>query len=228
MSDQDLRIDFIALFSMIILLIVHLAVVSLLPDTIPKHLSLDGVVTGEVSRFDWTRFIFPVLGVAVVSLLTFSKYRYCKDGREAYRGRFTIISASFAAIMLIGWTYTMVMTIKYSGVNLKVFENLLFIPGTLSILMVISGSIMLFIGPNMFVGFRTEKTLANEDLWRSTNRFTGVAFIIVGAVIFLSSLYIDDSTTRKILSLSLALVCVALSAIVYRLNQRGLDISKDV
>lgn len=227
MSDQNLRIDLVASLSMVLLLVVHLVAVSLLPDTVPKHFSLDGTVTGEVSRFDWSRFTFPLLGVTVVPLLTFFKYRYYKSGNEVHNRRFTLISVSFAIVMWIAWTYVTVLTIQHSGVNMNVFENLLWIPGTLSLLLVISGSIMLFIGPNVLLGFRTEKTLADEDLWRRTNKFSGVILIVTGVIIFLLSLYIDDGSTRKVVSLSLTIASVVLSAIVYKLIQRDSSVVED-
>lgn len=227
-NKQIAMADLVALILVSVLFVAHLVIVSLLPDTIPRHISLDGTATGEVSRFDWRTFLLPLLGITVVPLLTVFKYIYCQDGRPPYGRHISTTSVSFAAMMWIGWIITMAYIINYSGINTDILENLLIIPGTLSLILIVGGFVMQFVGPNILIGFRTSKTMSNGELWKRTNVISGILLMIAGVIILVISLYIDSGSTRKTVAIGIALAAVLFSTLIYIMERRKLDIAESI
>ncbi len=225
---QIAKVDLVVIISMLILVVTHLVIVSLLPDTVPQHISLDGTATGEVSRFGLGRFLLPLLGITVVPLLIVFKYNYCQDRDLPYGKYISTVSVSFAAMMWIGWIIIMAYTINYSGINTEILENLLIIPGTLSMILIVGGFVMQFVGPNILIGFRTSKTMSNRELWKKTNVTSGILLMIAGVIIFITSLYIDSESTRKIVAIGLTIAAVLFSALIYMVEQRKLDIVESI
>ncbi len=52
----------------------------------------------------------------------------------------------------------------------------------ISIIITISGIIMIFIPQNSFIGIRVAKTLSNPILWKKVNTLGGIGFTIIGLI----------------------------------------------
>ena len=75
------------------------------------------------------------------------------------------------------------------------------------------------IPPNIWYGFRTRKTLSNEELWYSINQVTGKDMIWIGAIIAAASLIVMalreriSTETTVIVMVAVCLISTAYMAI---------------
>lgn len=165
----------------VVSLLLSLAVFSSLPEQIPAHWNVHGMVDRFAPKL--TVFIFPGIIFLITILFQFMRRtdpnsdNYDKFQREYHRYTFVIGLVFFAVqIMTIAAAFRMDFNV-----------NLIFCLGI--------GSLFIFIGNllpktkhNYFIGIRTPWTLADEQNWFRTHRLAGKIWVLGGLTVALTAL----------------------------------------
>ena len=83
------------------------------------------------------------------------------------------------------------------------------------------------IKPNLFIGFRTQKTLSDEGLWYSVNRAIGGDMILSGVAIVVSVLFTFALRSWISTTASLVIVTAVTLGCVVFMSVRGFAILKN-
>lgn len=195
------KTDKIIIILGVLSLIGTLIIYSKLPDKIPGHFNFQG----EVDRYDSKNMAFftGALPLGIYFLMKFlptidPKRKSYDKHKKAY-GIFQFILTIF--FIIFHW-----MIILFSlgyNINISIMVRI-----SIGALFIILGNYMGQIRHNYFLGIKTPWTLANEIVWRKTHRVGGIAFIIAGLVIGISSFIYG--TIAKI-----ALIIAMLVAVVF-------------
>lgn len=166
------------------------------PDRVPIHWNFAGDVDGYASRTVAAVF-YP--GLLLVLYALFRVLPALDPQRERYaefRPTYDlIISAIMTVLFLVGgvaslaaWEYA--IPIQYV------------VPGLIGVLFIILGNYMGKLKRNYFVGVRTPWTLASENVWLATQRFSGKLFMLCGVCFFVVPLL------PQVWGVSLFIVCI--------------------
>jgi len=58
-----------------------------------------------------------------------------------------------------------------------------------SVIFIVEGLVMLKVKQNYFIGVRTDITLSDPEIWDKTNKAAGILTAIIGAIMFVITLY---------------------------------------
>lgn len=135
------------------------------PDRVPTHWNFDGVADNWGGR--WALFIGPGTGLFVYLLLRFIPLIDPK--RASFLQSAKAWNATRLAIQVFLLLISMVALIASQGnkIDVGIFVQI----GVLLLLLVL-GNYMHSIKHNYFFGVRTPWTLASEEVWKHTHRFT--------------------------------------------------------
>jgi len=149
-----------------------------LPDQVPNHWNAAGEIDGYTNRFQGA-FMLPLtlLGMFILFLvipkIDPKRANFAKMGRVYW-------TVSFAFMLFMGVLYLGTL-----GVALGYIEEL---PSLIYIgigaLFIILGNYMGKVKHNYMFGIRTPWTLASEEVWHKTHRFSGPLWVIGGILFF--------------------------------------------
>jgi len=145
-----------------------------LPELMPSHWNLRGEVDDYVGKA-WGAFFFPALiaGIYLGMLLL-----PLADPRRNNYGRFTGVYTWFRWLLVLFFSAVYLVTILYAlGFPMDVGRV---IQVGISLLFLLLGNFLGQVRHNYFVGVRTPWTLADEEVWAKTHRFTGRLFVLAG------------------------------------------------
>jgi immunity protein, SdpI family len=153
------------------------------PEQVPTHWNWQGQPDDWSSKA-FGAFFFPALIFGLYLLFIFlpkidpRKKRYEQFQNTYHRFKnvfilfFTIIYFT-ASLNAIGWN------IKIEWV----------VPTMIGLLFIFIGNYLSKLKPNYFIGIRTPWTLANEEVWNKSHRFSGKVFALMG-VFMISTLFL--------------------------------------
>lgn len=171
-------------------LIVTAAAMFFLPSTIPAHYGVNGEVDRYGSKLEL--FILPVCSL-ILGIFMFIMAKYSSNHEtstknnekitliagECCLGLFTVID--FYLLYLAFNNVTNIYSPKIEIGNLVCFAE--------GILMIVLGNIMPKAKMNSMVGFRCSWTMKNEEIWKKSQHFAGIASIITGIVLLIVSFF---------------------------------------
>lgn len=148
------------------------------PDLVPRWLALSGIPFLALAI--WAAFRAAPTGVgqrvgrvfvrgapdAVTSPEQFARFEKSYD---------TIVLA--VVILVLGVHAAIIAgALGYTGAAVRI------VPGVLGGCMILMGNVMPRLRPNWVAGVRTKRTLGDPQLWRSTHRMFGAAFVVSGVL----------------------------------------------
>ena len=188
----------ICTFSLIITLLIYPA----LPDQIAIHFDLSGVVNNNAPKI--FIFIFAFLPLLLTLI-------WAKISKQSYP--LLIVSMN---LFLIAINWLIIGLALGYNINIILTTNIL-----LGVFFISMGLGMLKIKRNNIYGVKTPWTINNEDIWKKTQKLSGVLFIISG--IITTVLGFTPQPIGITISLSLILVCsiipVVYSHILYKMTK---------
>lgn len=155
-----------------------------LPDQIPVHYGIDNQVNRWGSKYE--ALIFPAFAIITgLIMLRLARFSAKQENGGKNNENICIVSGIFVLILFDAMTgyflYAALNKVEnLSSIALDV--NQLF-GGLLGITMVVIGNIMPKTRMNSFVGLRTRWSMKNEEVWKKSQRFGGISFVIGGIVI---------------------------------------------
>ena len=189
-----------------------------LPDQIPAHYGMDNQVTRWGNKSE--TFIFPVI------TLFFGFFMYIaakgaaeqeKNGNGTGKNNSTItFIAGILSIIVFD-----ILTLYFLYTDLHQVENLNDVPfsltkilfGLLGISLIVFGNIMPKLKRNSLVGLRTSWSMKNDVVWKKSQRFCGILFMLSGVVILIFC-FLLEGTLLTILSLVM-LIAAAIVSVIY-------------
>lgn len=191
-----------ALLFLVLLPLAQLLVVwPAIPETIPVHYG----ITGEPDAYDSKQFLTWFL--PLILLLTYGLLALVPiiDPRKKLHGGFfaiRVILQVFLAVVLGSYLHSLTGNWNFTRI----------LPLALMAFLVVFGNYLPIIKPNYFVGVRTPWTLENEEVWKTTHRFSGRLAMAIGLAGLL--LHLLWSTAPVAISLGIPIVW-AIASLVY-------------
>jgi len=185
-------IIFILLFA--IPLLADIAAIFHLPDTIPMHFGTNGEADRYGSKFEI--FIFPLFSL-IIGAGSFIIGRISSKNESSTKNNETLslicgeCTSVILAVINIYFLYISLngITNVYSPeIDLGRLTSLLF-----GITLIILGNIMPKAKMNSYFGFRCSWTRKNEEIWKKSQHFAGIASIITGIVLFISGFFFKEA-----------------------------------
>lgn len=169
-----------------------------LPDRIPMHYDIQGNIDRWGSKNE--NFIFPILlllfsffwqGMIYFFQKKASKSKSEKEKVEAENNIKVIRVAAVATnLLMLGIQIVATMaayTEAIKGATVASVDFNMITGMMLGILLIVLGNYMPKAKRNTIVGFRTAKTLSDEEIWKKANHFAGITFMIAGLLIVVES-----------------------------------------
>ena len=164
-----------------------------LPQTIPAHYGVTGLVDRYGSKFEL--FILPVFSFVFgifmfISAKSSSKHETSTKNNEkivliageCFLGLFTVIS--FYMLYLAFNNVTNVYSPDIELGNILCFH--------MGITMIVLGNIMPKAKKNSIVGFRCAWTLKSDEIWKKSQHFAGAASVITGIFLVIVSFFVHN------------------------------------
>lgn len=146
-----------------------------LPDLVPAHWNIRGEVDNYFSRF-WGAFALPLLAAGVYLAMLFAPYvDPRRDSYVRFEGAYRAVRLGLVFFLAV--LHAVILAVALGGPPELVPRV---VPATLGLLMLVIGNYLPQARFNYFFGVRTPWTLASEEVWRRTHRFSGPAFVLGG------------------------------------------------
>ena len=193
---EELKKDWYLLLLITVMFIVSIVVYSDLPSKMPIHWNLQGQVDSYGNRF-WGAFMMPLINIGVLLLMLVTplidpkKENYNKFG-ASYRVIRAILILFFAVLHFVILGFAL-------GYNFDIGRIIVLVLGVLFLLL---GNYLPRVRHNYFLGIKSPWTLANEKVWRKTQRLAGKLFVVSGIIMMLSIFFSDQ------LRFVLLIVCI--------------------
>ncbi|MBC7324190.1 MAG: SdpI family protein [Moorella sp. (in: Bacteria)] len=153
-----------------------------LPDLVPAHWNVRGEVDNYFNRF-WGAFALPLMTGGIYLLMLFIPYLDPK--RENYpRFDRAYRAVRLGLVIFMAALYATTLVVALGGPAALVAR---FVPLAVGLLFILIGNYLPQARHNYFFGVRTPWTLASEEVWRRTHRFSGYAFILAGIVFIIAA-----------------------------------------
>jgi len=189
-----------------------------LPDMIPTHWNINGEVDGYSTKTFYVLF-FPSLMLGIYLLMTFAPML---DPRIDNYKKFTAVVAGFRTVMVVIFALIYLATMAtVLGYPVSVSKVVRFAIGYM---LIFTGNYFGKVRHNYTFGIKTPWTLANEEVWNKTHRFSGPLWVVAG-FIWMLSIFLKDNLAFIIDMASLMIVSIigmVYSYILYKkLADRG-------
>lgn len=152
---------------------------------LPVHWNIQGQVDATMPR-EIGLLIAPVVGLVMIGALWL--FRRLVGAAEVEAGR-AIWGMAITGITGMLCVVQAVIVLAGMGVEVPMVRILVLV---LAVLMILMGYVLPNSRPNRFAGIRLPWTLADEENWKETHRFTGAAFIVAGVVLGVSGLLLSQ------------------------------------
>ncbi|HNX17807.1 MAG TPA: SdpI family protein [Methanoregula sp.] len=194
--------------------ILALAVLPILPETIPVHWNYAGVADGFAGKFP-SVFTFPVI-LTLMMILTriMPRFQLMRISSVISRDIYAIITFSTACMLFA------VQAVSLANAAGLMVPIVMILPMLLGVVFIIIGSLFPIIGYNRLMGIRLPWTLKDEKNWKMTHERGGPVFMGAGILIVLGSPF--AGTWAIVLTLvTLAAAVIYITYYSYRLSKTG-------
>ena len=201
------------------------AALGFLPDTVPVHYDIAGSVDRFGSKYEL--LVAPAILLCVSLALTllssrFEKTAAAQDGQKsgaAAKTNAKVIRAVglFTALFVCavqGFLIHGAFNQAAAGTEARIPEASKMIFVLVGLLFVAIGNLMTKTRPNSVVGFRTKWSMYNDNTWKKSNRFGGIALMVCGALIVVAALLCKDFLPVSFLMIGLCAIS-AISTLIY-------------
>lgn len=175
-----------------------------LPDSIATHFDMNGNPDGFSSK-NFAVSLMPLVSFTLVlmmhGLMIISPEKFAAKQSSRSIAQLILAIVTFLTALHFAMLYSAVYHEQIVGPSVSI---------GLSLLIVFIGNYMGKIEQNFWVGIRTPWTLASEDNWKRTQRFTGHAFVISGLIALAFSIWIHTVAAPMA-----ALILASLLGVIY-------------
>ncbi|MBP9686593.1 MAG: SdpI family protein [Candidatus Doudnabacteria bacterium] len=149
------------------------------PQSVPIHWNFAGQADGYASAV-LAALLYPGMLLAMFGL--FRVLPSLDPNKERYAEFEQVYELFMVAIITVFFLINVAAAIASWGYPVPIR---LIVPGAVGVLFIVLGNYMGKLKRNYFVGVRTPWTLASENVWLATQRFSGKLFVVCGLLFFL-------------------------------------------
>lgn len=172
--------DFIPIILIAIALAVGVYLMPQLPNKVPSHWNIDGVVDGWMAK-NMAVYFFPALIFFIYALMVVLPILDpLKKNYEDFIKPYYWFKFGLTIFLLFIYAFTLLAGLGYD-LNINYF-----ILPLLSLGMILMGLFMPTVKRNFFVGYKTPWTLHSNDNWEKTHKFAGTTLIWAGFISLIS------------------------------------------
>lgn len=200
-------------------LVVMAVLMSFLPEKMPMHYDLNGVVDRWGSKYE--NFIFPIIIIVMgIFWIAFSMYFEKKATRSTEDKEIKSLLANAKVLDIVGLCETLffifmeafglykaISLMNTDATTMSVDSIKIEIIG-IGVLLIVLANFMTKAKMNKIVGIRTSFSMYNDRTWRKSNRFGAYALMISGLLIIVTAVFIKQSIVGVFLMLAYILVAV--------------------
>lgn len=189
--------------------------ISMMPDQVPMHYNAAGQVDRMGSKYE--NLIFP--GVMVIIGLSFLLAGQKKDLK---RSEEVVVLSTGISLLVVFNVLNVILLYKAltyePGATLDMeVSKLIFV--ILGVLLVVLGNVMPKVRRNNMIGLRTRWSKSSDAVWQKSQRFGGIASVICGILLLISTLFFTGEAAAVILVVLLVawiVLCVGASYVYYK------------
>ncbi len=177
--------------------------VQFMPDLVPMHYNFEGEIDRWGSKYE--NFIFPAIIIGFALFWQILIMYYEKKASKSQDKKLSSEALSNAKILKISAISMAVMFTIMHGiflykdcvisdknmvkVNMDIGKVTCFLCGTL---LIVLGNIIPRAKRNPLLGIRTKWSMHNDVTWAKSNRFGGVALVITGVLLVVTSVFVKE------------------------------------
>ena len=221
------------LVSLIPLVITGIAL-GYLPDTVPMHYNAEGAIDRWGSKYE--NLLFPVI---ILSLTLFwqlfiwgfekkaAKAKNDKERTEALSNAKMLHIVAISMALMYCVMQCFILYGAYVEANIGATHSVIDIAQIscilLGVMFVVLGNFMPMTRANGLVGFRIVWSMHNDVTWAKSNRFAGVAFIIVGVLTIITAILVDSMLATGLMVVYLATSVVMATIYSYKIYKTQVE-----
>lgn len=177
-------------------LVVSGVVFALMPDTVPVHYNFAGEIDRFGSRFEY--LLFPVIAGVVGAIFGLTARNCGKKGTKesALTEKILFWSAIFEVLLFSGMgLYFMWKAATYTPEDTGPTVSpdfMRFIGMGVGLLLVLLGNVMPKARRNALFGLRTKWSMADDEVWRKSQRFGGFSAVALGFLLIVTGIFMDS------------------------------------
>lgn len=185
------------LFYIFMFLPLVMSIVALLfmPEVIPTHYNIENIVDRWGSKYEI--LIFPILTILYGQFFLFMVRIAKKQEVEGNNNEKNGLIIGICLLVILNIISGMIIyrglskAGKLSFVPFEYHQILFFFIG---IILIFIGNLMPKLKKNSVIGFRTENSLKNDEIWKKCQQISGITIMISGALISIFSLMFHNVT----------------------------------
>ena len=152
-----------------------------LPERIASHWGLNNQVNGYMGKF-WGVFLLPIIMlVCVVIFLIVTRIDPKKENIQKFEKYFDLFIMTFMFFFVYIYALTIFWNLGYHFILIQ------FMMPMMAVLFYVTGIMIKHAEPNLTIGIRTPRTIANDDVWYKTHKLGGKLFQALAVMIFLGA-----------------------------------------
>ncbi len=195
-------------------LILTLAALPFLPDTIPAHYNFQGQVDRWGSKYE--TLVFPALNLSVGLIMLLTARLTARDEKDGENNYKICILAGFLSM-----GFFTAMTVFFLCLDFAQAETMTSLPmelnsliwAGLGVMQILLGNVMPKARRNSLLGLRTAWSQSSEEAWKKSQRFGGILSIAAGIAMIAFSFLLKGMTCMYV---CLGLLAVEVAAdVVY-------------
>lgn len=158
-----------------------------LPDQIPMHWNMEGVVDSSGSKN--SIYFLPALMIGINAMLWVVPVLDPKrKNYEKFSPTMSVLRFSTTALLGAIFAVTVIESFQPGTVNVGSLVTML-----VGIMLIVLGNYLPKVKHNYFVGIRSPWTLASEEVWIRTHRFSGPIFMAGGAILSVAAIVLSSA-----------------------------------
>ncbi|RYD68849.1 MAG: SdpI family protein [Sphingobacteriales bacterium] len=167
------------------------------PAEIPLHWNMNGEADSYGSKLEGL-LLMPLVNIGLYILLLVLPYIDPKKANYAlFKSPYQILRFVIHIFLFLAFMMIIFTVLGYDISSQKI------IPLAVIALMLVLGNYMGTIRPNYFVGIKTPWTLANEDVWVKTHRFSGKIWVFASLIMLVIALFLPINEIIMLLYIAL-------------------------
>ena len=179
---------------------IFVAAIFLLPETVPVHWNMQGVVDRYGSRYEY--LFISLLPLIIYYGMDFTKkidpkYENIKKKEDIYEFFKVLMTLLFMVITIV---------LYFMSFELVKINSTLLIALIMGVMFIALGNYMPKVPQNYYLGIKTPWALENEEVWRKTHRMGGHIFVLVGVCSCICALVNSSIGLTVVVAMTLALI----------------------
>lgn len=230
-----MKFRIINIITFAIALMATVVAISVFPDVVPIHFNAQGIADGWGSKY--TLLVTPIIILAMQAFGEVMVRIFKKQTEDATDEKtvaetqanlklmpivFTVVSAVFA---LLNFGFLYMTYAQLDAPTATEFDIIKYVVTIMGLSFLILGNYMPKSRKNSTMGLRCKWSMYNDATWQKSNRFGGIAFMMLGIASVIFALACEG--TMAVIYMLAALVWVSIISLIYAYSVYKQEVQKE-